>query len=380
MSRYKVVHIVEDMKVGGQENVIASIVRGLDPDRFQVEVWCTQAGGQVADELRRDGFPVRILHVKGLRNILHAARLRNLLREERVDIVHTHAWGGGLIGRFSACAAKTPVILGHVHGIYNYVKWYHLRIDSVLVRWSTATICCSQAARRFMLTHQRVPPEKIIVIYNGVDLSPFKPLPESERTALRHKARVRPDDILIGSVGHLETHKGHEFLIRAFRRILETKPQARLLIVGDGRKRQKLEALAEELGVKHRVTFAGVRRDVPLLLSLMDIFVLPSLNEALGIALIEAMASGVPVVASEVGGIPEVVKHRETGLLVEPRSASALADAILELISAPAVARRMSEAALQSVQRFSLETMLREITDLYLTSLQAAKRGENGEG
>ncbi len=378
MNRIKVVHIVEDLKVGGQEHVIASIVRGLDPKVFDVRVWCTQAGGQVADDLRRDGFPVEVLGLQGIRNLFHVAELRRKMQQVQVDVVHTHAWGGGLIGRFAARSAKVPVVFGHVHGIYNYVSRLHLKIDATLVKWSTGSICCSQAARHFMLSHESVPPEKLVVVYNGIDLSPFKPLAAGERAELRAKARVKPGDIVIGSVGHLETHKGHEFLVQAFRRVLETQPHARLLLVGDGRKRARLEALANELGVMHRTTFAGVRRDVPLLLALMDLFVLPSLNEALGLALIEAMASGVPVVASDVGGIPEVVKHRQTGLLAEPGSASALADAILEMISAPASAQRMRQTALQDCQRFSVETMVETIAELYTTSLDKAKREREG--
>ena len=373
MNRIKVVHIVEDLKVGGQEHVIASLVRGLDPAAFDVRVWCTQAGGQVADELRRDEFDVEVLGLKGLRNLIHVAALRNKLRDAGIDVVHTHAWGGGLIGRFAARYARVPVIVGHVHGIYNYVSRFHLFIDSVLVRWSTATICCSQAARNFMLTRQRVPPSKVVVVYNGIDLSPFGPCAPDDRARLRRKVGVKPDDLVIGSVGHLEGHKGHRHLINAFRRILETNPHARLLLVGGGRLRANLEKLTKSLGVERRVTFAGVRRDVPRLLSLMDLFVLPSLNEALGLAVIEAMASGVPVVASDVGGIPEVVKHRRTGLLVQPGSPSALADAILELLNAPATATRMRDAALADCQRFSVENMVSQVAELYVTSLEQAK-------
>ena len=375
MSRIKVVHIVEDMKVGGQEHVIASLVRGLDPAQFDVNVWCTQAGGQIADDLLSDGFSVEVMGLKGLRNVFDVAALKGKLHDEHVHVVHTHAWGGGLIGRFAARLARTPVVFGHVHGIYNYVSRFHLAIDSALVRSSTATICCSHAARTFMLRRQRVPPSKLVVVHNGIPLEPFHPSEPDERAALRRKVNVKPDDILIGSVGHLELHKGHAYLITAFRRVLETTPHARLLLVGDGRRRGHLEKLANELGVLRRTTFAGVRRDVPRLLSLMDVFVLPSLNEALGLAVIEAMASGVPVVASEVGGIPEVVKHRQTGLLVEPRSASALADAILELISAPVVAKRLSEAALADCQRFSVGTMVEKVTELYLTQLEQARGG-----
>lgn len=378
MNRIRVVQIVEDMKVGGQESIIASLTRGLDPAIFDVRVWCTRAGGQVADELRAEGFDVQILGLVGMRRLQDVLALTKRLRDEAIDVVHTHAWGGGLVGRSAALYARTPVVVGHVHGIYNYISKLHLLIDSALSRASTLTICCSQAARDFMLSNQAVPGEKVTVIYNGIDLSPFHARSSEGKQATRQELGIGERDPVVGAVGHLVAHKGHEHLIQAFPKVLESHPRCRLLLIGDGRRRERLARLAHDLGVADQTIFTGVRRDVPRLLSTMDVFVLPSLNEALGLAIIEAMASRVPVVASKVGGIPEVVRHRETGLLVEPASPQQLADAVLEILHGPKLAQSMSQAGLDRCRaEFSVESMVAKIAYLYQKSL--ARSGRRGE-
>lgn len=375
MSRFKVVQIVEDMKVGGQEAIIASLVRGLDPETFDVRVWCTQAGGRLADELCGEGYEVQVLGLVGLRRLQDVVRLTKLLRDEEIDVVHTHAWGGGLIGRFAALNARSSVVVGHVHGIYNYISKVHLLLDAALCRASTVTVCCSRAARDFVVEQQAVPAEKVTVIYNGIDLSPFHERSAEEKAAVRQELGVEADGPIIGSVGHLLTHKGHEHLIRAFPEVLKAMPRARLLLVGEGKKRDELAQIAQDLGVAASTIFTGVRRDVPRLLSIMDAFVLPSLNEGLGMATIEAMASRVPVVASRVGGIPEIVRDRETGLLVEPGSAQQLAEAILEILVYPEWGEKLSEAGSALCRRdFNVEGMVGKVSMLYQGALARTGR------
>ena len=375
MSRFKVVQIVEDMKVGGQEAIIASLARGLDPETFDVRVWCTQAGGRLADELQSEGYDVQVLGLVGLRRLQDVVRLTKQLRDEEIDVVHTHAWGGGLIGRFAALNSRSPVVVGHVHGIYNYISKVHLLLDAALCRASTVTICCSRAARDFVVEQQCVPAEKVTVIYNGIDLSPFHERPAEEKAAVRQELGVETDGPVVGSVGHLLTHKGHEHLVRAFPQVLKAMPRARLLLVGEGKKRDELAQLAEDLGVAESTIFTGVRRDVPKLLSIMDVFVLPSLNEGLGMATIEAMASRVPVVASRVGGIPEIVRDRETGLLVEPGSPEQLAEAILEILVYPEWGEKLCEAGRDLCrQDFNVEGMVGKVSMLYQGALARAGR------
>lgn len=374
MRRIRVVQVVEDMKVGGQECIIASLVRGLDRDRFDVRVWCTLAGGQVADELRQEGYPLEVLGLAGLRRPWDLVQMVRRLKRDDIDVVHTHAWGGGLIGRAAAWLAGTPVIVGHAHGIYNYIWRIHLWLDSILCRLSTTTICCSEAAREFMLAQGGAPANKVTVVYNGIDFSDFAPRSEADKQAARRELGFGPKDVIVGAVGGLYGHKGHEHLVRAFPLVLEACPDARLLIIGGGPRRGQLEQLVQDLGLTGRALLTGVRRDVPRLLSIMDVFALPSHNEAFGLAALEAMASRVPVVASRIGGVVELVKHRETGLLVEPRSPQALAEAIVELLATPDLGRDMAERAYAICRReFSIETMVDRVAGLYVTSLEQAR-------
>ena len=366
MNKLSVFHLVEDLKTGGAERVIADIVEGLDRKRFEARVWCLTRGGETADELLEKGVEVRILGIWSYHNPLNIIRLSRLLKKEKPDIVHTHGYFASVIGRLAAKKAGLPIIITHVHSTYWEYKKRHLLIERYLSRCTHRIICCSEAVKNFVTGHEKIKEDKTVVIYNGVDEERF--LPVQDPSPVRARLGIDRESPVVGTVSSLTPHKGQKYLIQAAAKIREKYPATRFLIVGDGPLRRSLEEQALGLSLQSSLIFTGARRDIPDLLSLMDIFVLPSSSrEGLGIAIIEAMAMEKPTVATDIGGIPEVVQDGETGLLVRPGDSAALAKAIIELIDNPDRAKAMGKKGRNRfAQKFTRKTMLSKIEDLYL--------------
>lgn len=361
----KVIHLVEDLKIGGAERVIADTALGLDRKKYEVSVWCVSRGGETAADLREKGIEVKILGISSYRNPLNISRLKRLLKTSRPDIVHTHGYFASVIGRIAARRANIPVILTHVHSTYWEYRKRHLLIERKLSRFTDKIICCSKAVEDFVKNFEKITDNKTIVIYNGVDVERFSP--KKKTASMRAESEMNKEAPVIGTVSSLTPHKGHEHLIDAASLVLETLPSAQFLIIGDGPLRQKLENQAKNRNIHHDVIFTGIRKDIPEMLSLMDVFVLPSLSrEGLGIAIIEAMAAEKPVVATDIGGIPEVVNDGETGFLVPPGDPEALAGAIIELLQNPHKAKTMGEKGRARVKKkFTTKKMLSEIENVY---------------
>jgi glycosyltransferase involved in cell wall biosynthesis len=216
-----------------------------------------------------------------------------------------------------------------------------------------------------LIRYDWVRPESIEVIPTGIDLTPFQL--DGDPAKVRAELGLPPDAYVFGTVGRLERPKGHVYLLRAFEQVVKTNARARLVLVGDGSLAKPLQEEAARLGLAERVAFAGSRRDVPYLLRAMDVFVFPSLWEGQGLALVEAMASGLPVVASRVGGVSEVITDGTCGQLVPPGSPEALADAMLAVMASPARAREMGAAGRARAEAvFGASRMIKRLEDLYL--------------
>jgi glycosyltransferase involved in cell wall biosynthesis len=220
----------------------------------------------------------------------------------------------------------------------------------------------------------KVDPSKIIVVYNGVDQEIF--IPAENQSALKARLGIQPADLVVGTVSSLYLHKGHRYLLQAVPLVLGAFPSTKFLIVGDGPLRKKLEGQAKDLNISAHLVFTGKRKDVPDLLSAMDVFVLPSCSrEGLGISIIEAMALEKPVVATEIGGIPEVVADEETGYLVPPKNPDALAEAIVKFLQSPPRAKEMGRRGrARFEEKFTKRKMLSEVEYLYLNLMKKRKQ------
>ena len=344
--------------VGGGEISLLGLLEGLDRTRWTPRV-VVPAEGPVGARCRALGLPVSVipwptLRRPGLAGVRSVVALHRLARATGARLLHANGSRvmayAGLAGR----CAGLPVI-------------WHVRIadrdpflDRLLAALARAIIVNSQAvARRFDWT-----PQKVRCIPNGVDLARVTPQPASP--ALRASLGLPEDAPVVASVGRFVAFKGYGHLLEAARLVRQAAPAAHWLLVGDGELRGELESHCRRLGLEPRVRFTGWREDVPDLLALCDVFVLPSLGEHFGRVLIEAMAMARAVVATDAGGVPEIVVHGETGLLVPPAQPKALAEAVLSLLEDPSRAARLGEAGRRRAETsFSLARHVGAVEALY---------------
>jgi glycosyltransferase involved in cell wall biosynthesis len=362
MHKLKIVHMVEDLEVGGLEKVLTTIVQGLNKNKYEVEVWCLAAGGLIADELEKNGITVRVLGLISYHNPIPIIKLALLLRQERVDIVHTHGHFPGMFARLSGLLARIPKTITHIHT----TQKRRIFVEKVFSLLSYKILCVSQAVQEFIVREEGVNRNKTILIYNGIE-TPGEEVPSKRILATRRTFGFAEDDVVLIVVASLTRHKGHKLLLDAFANEIMRNPNLKLLIVGAGPLKAEIETHSQKLGISSSVRFAGLRRDVPLLLSMSDIFVLPSVErEGLGLAIIEAMAMRKPVIGSELGGIPEVIENGVNGLLFPPGDTDKLLYAIDLLAKDKDLRERMGQMGRKIFEKkFTERQMIDAIEAIY---------------
>lgn len=367
--KLRILQLITRLPVGGAERLIVDIVRGLDPKRFEPLVCCIQDKGALAPEVEAAGIPLFCLdRMRSKRFDVRAVQdLTRLLRQERVSLVQSHLYHANLYGRLAGWRAKVPVI-ATVHNSYTRPKLHRRLINRLLARTSARVIAVSEDVQRDLMRYDGVPFSKIVTINNGVDVRRIDT--SLNRQQARERLGIEPGVLAVGCVARLEEQKGHRYLLQAVPLLREFS--LRVFFVGEGRLRGRLEEQAAKLGIADSVAFLGTRHDIAEILKAMDLFVAPSLWEGLSVALLEAMAAGLPVIASDVGGVSQVLGIDQYGVRVPPSNAQALADAITTL--GRDAQRRMSLGARgqQHVrENFSLEAMMRELTAVYQEAVRA---------
>lgn len=389
---WKVIHVITRLDRGGSAQNTLLTVLGHDRSRFEPVViagragrWDAQGGDQATEENRRrleaagvrcHFVPTLTREVHPVKDVIALIQLIGLLRREQPAIVHTHTSKAGVLGRLAAKIAGVPVIIHTPHGHVFYghfgrlASWVFLQIERLLAQITTRLIALTEAERDEHLVRRVGRADCFTVAPSGIDLDRFRRV--AGVSGRRPPGIICPPDaIVVGSVGWLTEVKGHRFLIEALARLKPSHPRLHLLIVGSGDLREECEVLARKLGVGDAVQLLGEREDVPDCLAAMDLFVLPSLNEGMGRALVEAMAAGRPVIASRVGGVPAVVEHRRTGLLVPSGDSAALAEAIDELLRRPEWAKELGAAASERMDaRYGVAALVRTVERVYETSLR----------
>lgn len=365
-AKAKVIHLVEDLRVGGLEKVLATIVLNLDKRKYDVEVWCLVRGGEIADELVRKGVQLKILELYGYYNPLNIIKLARLIKKSKIDILHTHAYFAGTFGRLASIITKTPVVIAHIHTTSFKFGKRSIFIDRFLAHYTHKIICISQAVKKSVVKIEKIDEKKICVIYNASNID-NKPCSLGEVESELIKWDISENDTVAITVASLVAHKGHTVLFKAVRSVLNEYADFKLLVMGTGPLRNKLENDVNELNISNKVVFTGLRGDVAVLLKASDIFILASTErEGLSVALIEAMATGLPVIASNLGGIPEVVKEEVNGILVPPKDVEKLACAIKRLVSDKRLRDEMGRQG-QKVykEKFTVRKMIQSLDGLY---------------
>ncbi|HEV8441288.1 MAG TPA: glycosyltransferase family 4 protein [Methylomirabilota bacterium] len=351
-----VLHTESSPGLGGQE------IRTLNEARWTVErgwrvILACPPDGRLYDRAREAGLEPVAVPMKAAWDARAALQLRRLIKREQVSIVHTHSSVDAWLGGAAARAAGVPVVRTRHVSLPIRRGW-----NPVYTRLADRVITSGEAIRR-MVVAAGVAPPRVVAIPAGVDLDgfPFRVRSDGDAESIGMSSPV------IGSVAMFRGSKGHDHLIEAFRLIRATHPRATLLLVGDGIRRGWVEGLAREAGLERAVVFTGFRSDVAALLSVMDCFVLASTRtEGIPQSLLQAFAAGVPVVASEVGGVPEVVVDGVTGVLVKPESPTELSRGIEAVLGDQPGAERRADAARRLVEdRFSHRAIMTRLLDVY---------------
>lgn len=363
-------HVVLSLDVGGLERVVATLARAQHDAGARVTVYCLDHPGDLATPLPAAGIPVHAVRRRGRSGLDAGAvlRLSRMLRAEGVSVVHCHNHGALLYGAMAARLAKLSRVVYTVHGAKTSGRRATARLQKLgLVR---EVVFVSGDARRVAREAGMLSERHVHTIVNGVDPSAFAVTGEA-RQSIRRALGIGEAASVCGIVARLTPAKDHRTLFEALNRVRAARPDVHCIVVGDGELRADLETRARELGLETTVHFAGARGNVRDYLSAMDVFALSSVTEGLAMTLLEAMAAGLPVVATRVGGNPEVVVDGETGLLVPPRDPDALAAAIRSLFDDSKLAARMGESGRTRVrERFSLDAMVRAYAAVYDATAQ----------
>ena len=387
MHRARVLHVITRLDRGGSADNTLLTVHGLRTRGFDVALVAGKTAhpsallGTLDLRKGRDWIEIEelIREVRPLKDLVALIKLYLLIRGGRFDMVHTHSSKAGLLGRWAAKMAQVPILVhtphGHIfYGYYGtFVSYCFVLLErfTALVTDRIITLTAQEAEDHVQLRVAR--PDRFLTVHSGVELEGFLNRTVDVGT-IRWALGIPEDYFVVGTVGRLCPIKGQSYLMEAARTVVEKIPQTCFLMVGDGELRPELEAQTERLGIAGHVRFLGWRDDVADVLSVMDVFVLPSLNEGLGRAVVEAMAMGKAVVASAVGGVPEVLENGRFGVLVPPRDSEQIAAAVLDLLTDERKREALGKAAKKRAEDFGVEAMVERIERLY-QELWDAKRG-----
>lgn len=371
-SKISVFEIIADSSLTGAPRHLLALLSHIDRSQFVVSVILPE--GDLVDKLKLLKVPVFTVPMQGTSDLSSSSAIRKLIHKYEPDIVHTHGQRAGLLGRI----ASRGLSIINIHTEHTYTSnfkldnpvlhWTHLRAMKVLDRLTQHTIAVSDSVRTFMVSAGITKPEKITVIHNGIESLKAKP---SETTIKKYRASldVSPRDLLIGTIGSLNKQKDTDILIKAFSSMHDKWPNTKLLIIGKGERLRELQRLTNKLGLKESVIFAGSMSDVNTALFSMDLFVLPSRSEAFGISILEAMRAQIPVIASRVGGIPEIITDNYNGLLFESGNVKNLSAIMLKFLNDKRLQKKIVSHYPETLRKFSAKNMTKETELIYSQSL-----------
>ncbi len=364
--RIRVLQVIGGMNIGGAEQVIMEIIRGLDRSRFDVGLCCTRVLGVLADQLRDEGVEVLLAAPPSrfLRHLTPAFLLRDI-RRFRADVVHSHTTAALIqTGVLGAIRVLPPWVHTFHFGNYDGNASAQRRYEGHLSRSASQLVAVSESQRSALIAHQGVSADHITTIMNGV--KSVTPLSQADVASARAEFGLKPEHVVIGCIAVLSEQKGITYLLDAAQQIVASLPQARFLIIGGGPLEQPLRDKAAALGLADRVVLPGWKKDAARLLPIFDVFVMSSLWEAMPMALLEAMAAGRPIVVTDVGDNRGIVDDGGCGVVVPPRDPGAIAQAVLQIVNTPAASAAMTTRAVRRFnERFTTRHMVNAHEQLY---------------
>jgi len=373
----RIVYMIGTLDRGGSERQLVELVTRLDRARFEPYVCCLSAGGALQPRLTAAGVPVTVIGFRGFTVFRHFRkvfreiwRMVAYLRQVRPAIVHGYLFWAYVLGTWTARMARVPFVVSSRRslGRFKQGKRHFLAMERLANAMTDVWIANAEAVRADAIREEGLNPARVLVIPNGVTLE--WAAHALERDVVRQNLGLGAQDRAVLTVANFILYKGHRVLLEAAARVVAQVPHTEFLWAGDGPARAELQEAICQAGLDGAVRILGERDDVADLLRASDLYVHPSREEGCPNAILEALAAGVPVVATEVGGVPEIVVHKETGYLVPPGDPDRLASAILQMLSEPEQARAMAERGKADVlNRFSMERMVLATEKLYETLL-----------
>jgi glycosyltransferase involved in cell wall biosynthesis len=289
----------------------------------------------------------------------------HIIRKKKIDVMHLQAYGASTFGRLAGIIEGVPTIV-HVHDDASDYPWYQKLADLILYRFTDTAIAVSESVKKACVRKRRIQEDRIIVMHNAVSLEKFA-MPES--AVMEKEVRrwgISPANKVVGTIAKLRKEKGVRYLLESVRKTADVFPETIFLIVGEGPLRVELESLTRQLKIENNVVFAGYCQNIPSVLSLFDIDVMPSLTEGSPLSLLEAMAMGKPIIATDVGGMREILKDGETGLLISPKDSEALAEKIVYLLKNKDKAKKLGMRAKEESRKYDVDLYMRKLEELYM--------------
>jgi glycosyltransferase involved in cell wall biosynthesis len=377
IQRARIALLIDSLAMGGAERLLTIYLKHFDTTRFEPRVCALQIrdNNPLKTDIEQLGIPVDLVPVKHLRDPLGIPHLISYLRKQQIDLLHTQLEFSDTLGTTAARFVGIPAV-STLHTFDDPPKgtstYWRLKLRwGILKHFSHRIIAVSEGTRQHHMRVGKLPANKVVTLYNGIDLSRFADFSKNGNGVSRQSLNIPENAPLLTTVAVLRQPKGIQYMIEALPTILASVPETRYLVVGSGDHEHALKELTKTHGVEDRVIFTGSRDDIPDLLALSDVFVLPTLGEALPTVLAEAMAAQKPIVVSNVGGVPEMVEDGRNGLLVAPANPEQLSAACLQLLQQHDQAQAMARAGREIVeQRFNIEVQGQRLGDLYQDILQ----------
>jgi len=377
--KIRALHIITRLDKGGSaQNTLLTVSR-LNKEKFDVTLisgYTDNPDGEIAafiDEKKIDHIFISQLvrQINLLKDVMAFWRIYEFIKKGKFDIVHTHSSKAGMLGRWAAKLAGVKIIIHTPHGhiFYGYFRWFKTKVFICLEKITSLItdriVTLTQRGKEEHIKYRIAKPGKFIPIYSGIEMEKFTNC-RVNTAKERQRWNIPLSAPVIGTVTRLEPIKGSQYFISSLSDVVKIFPDLTAIIIGDGSRRKELEDDVKKLGLSENVIFMGLHKDIRPILSTFDIFVLPSLNEGMGRCLLEAQALGVPVVATKVGGVPDIVRNNVTGILVPPRNSQALSEAVIKLLKDKPLRKNMSKQGKKWVdKKFSVEVMVEKLSDLY---------------
>lgn len=369
--KWRILQLTSSSDIGGTERMLLNFLRNADRDSFDFSVYSLMGGGYLTNECKKIGINARTFGIKSFFNFY---RIRDLVKEVRngkFHLIHSYGLRADLISRvfLKKWDKYYPILVSGIRSIDPHRRFLHIFLDRLTAKNVSLFISNSEAGRQVRIKREKFSPEKIVTIYNGV--SEEIKYPPEKRMEIRRKLGLTDDIMLIGHISNLRRMKGHEEVLLAAKHLIKENPKIFFIFAGRDDSGGKIPELAKELNIENNVKFLGFYSEPEEILRAIDVFILPSYWEGFPASILEAMIYSLPVIASNVGGIPEIIQDGLNGILIPPKKPDALSDAIKRIINDRILSEKLSINAYKTVtEKFQLSKMVNDIQNTYKNILK----------